>query len=60
MRTALKKAREAPQSTKARILATAQRVFAARGFAGASTREIVRRYVMRLVPTLLGMKPRKG
>lgn len=38
-----KKAREASQSTKARILATAQEVFAARGFAGASTREIAGR-----------------
>ncbi len=40
MRTALEKVRDAPQSTKARILATAEQVFAARGFAGASTREI--------------------
>jgi AcrR family transcriptional regulator len=40
MRSALKKAREAPSSTKARILATAEEVFAAKGFAGASTREI--------------------
>ncbi|HYD50472.1 MAG TPA: TetR/AcrR family transcriptional regulator [Terriglobales bacterium] len=40
MRTALERAREAPQSTKARILATAEEVFALRGFAGASTREI--------------------
>src|SRR5713101_6790695 len=40
MRSALKKAREAPSSTKARILATAEQVFAAKGFAGASTREI--------------------
>lgn len=40
MRTALEKVREAPRSTKARILATAERVFAAKGFAGASTREI--------------------
>ena len=40
MRSALKKAREAPFSTKARILATAEEVFAAKGFAGASTREI--------------------
>jgi AcrR family transcriptional regulator len=40
MRPALKKAREAPSSTKARILATAEEVFAAKGFAGASTREI--------------------
>ncbi len=40
MHPALKKAREAPSSTKARILATAEEVFAAKGFAGASTREI--------------------
>src|SRR5215510_705386 len=40
MRSALQKAREAPASTKARILATAEEVFAAKGFAGASTREI--------------------
>lgn len=40
MRSALDRAREAPQSTKARILATAEDVFAHRGFAGASTREI--------------------
>jgi AcrR family transcriptional regulator len=40
MQTAPEKRREAPPSTKAKILATAQRVFAARGFAGASTREI--------------------
>src|SRR5262245_35861180 len=40
MRSALQKAREAPASTKARILATAEQVFAAKGFAGASTREI--------------------
>ena len=40
MRSALKKAREAPSSTKARILTTAEEVFAAKGFAGASTREI--------------------
>jgi AcrR family transcriptional regulator len=40
MRSALQKAREAPDSTKARILATAEAVFADRGFAGASTREI--------------------
>ena len=43
MRSAPKKAREAPFSTKARILATAEEVFAARGFAGASTREIAAR-----------------
>ena len=40
MRSAPKKAREAPFSTKARILTTAEEVFAAKGFAGASTREI--------------------
>jgi AcrR family transcriptional regulator len=33
-------AREAPGSTKGRILAAAEAVFAARGFEGASTREI--------------------
>lgn len=42
-KTALDKAREAPKSTKARILAAAEEVFAARGFAGASTREIAAR-----------------
>lgn len=40
MRTALQKARESPSSTKARILTTAEAVFASKGFAGASTREI--------------------
>jgi AcrR family transcriptional regulator len=39
-RSALEKAREAPLSTKARILAAAEAVFATKGFAGASTREI--------------------
>lgn len=39
-RSALTKAREAPASTKARILAAAEAVFAAKGFDGASTREI--------------------
>ena len=39
-RSALQKVREAPSSTKARILAAAERVFAAKGFEGASTREI--------------------
>lgn len=39
-RSALEKAREAPLSTKARILAAAEQVFASKGFAGASTREI--------------------
>lgn len=40
MRSALEKARGAPSSTKARILAAAEEVFATKGFAGASTREI--------------------
>jgi AcrR family transcriptional regulator len=39
-RSALQKAREAPSSTKARILGAAEQVFAAKGFEGASTREI--------------------
>jgi AcrR family transcriptional regulator len=39
-RTALEKARESPLSTKARILAAAEEVFAGKGFEGASTREI--------------------
>src|SRR5215470_3424276 len=39
-RSALSKAREAPSSTKARILTAAEEVFAAKGFEGASTREI--------------------
>lgn len=43
MKTALDKAREAPGSTKARILAAAETIFAARGFEGASTREIAAR-----------------
>lgn len=42
-KTALEKAREAPGSTKARILAAAEEVFASRGFTGASTREIAAR-----------------
>src|SRR4029077_3956251 len=42
-KTALDKAREAPGSTKARILEAAEGVFAARGFEGASTREIAAR-----------------
>jgi AcrR family transcriptional regulator len=42
-KTALDKAREAPGSTKARILAAAEEVFAARGFQGASTRDIAAR-----------------
>jgi len=42
-KTALDKAREAPGSTKARILGAAEEVFAARGFEGASTREIAAR-----------------
>ena len=43
MKTALDKAREAPGSTKARILGAAEEAFAARGFEGASTREIAAR-----------------
>ena len=39
----LELAREAPASTKGRILAAAEEVFAARGFEGASTREIAAR-----------------
>jgi AcrR family transcriptional regulator len=42
-KTALEKAREAPGSTKARILSAAEEVFASRGFTGASTREIAAR-----------------
>jgi len=42
-KTALEKAREAPRSTKARILRAAEEVFATRGFEGASTREIAAR-----------------
>jgi len=42
-KTALDKAREAPGSTKARILDAAEAVFASRGFTGASTREIAAR-----------------
>jgi len=42
-KTALEKAREAPGSTKARILAAAEEVFAAKGYPGASTREIAAR-----------------
>ena len=42
-KTALEKAREAPGSTKARILTAAEEVFAAKGFEGASTREIAAR-----------------
>jgi len=42
-KTALDKAREAPGSTKARILSAAEEVFASRGFPGASTREIAAR-----------------
>src|SRR5436190_11011560 len=42
-KSALEKAREAPGSTKARILDAAEEVFAARGFLGASTREIAAR-----------------
>ncbi|GBD26948.1 HTH-type transcriptional regulator MtrR [bacterium HR30] len=40
MRTALQRVRHEPLSTKARILAAAEEIFAAKGFAGASTREI--------------------
>jgi AcrR family transcriptional regulator len=43
VKSALDKVRETPQSTKARILLAAQEVFAARGFDGASTREIAAR-----------------
>src|SRR2546427_12683713 len=43
MKSALQKAREAPGSTKARILGAAEEVFAARGYQGASTREIAAR-----------------
>ena len=43
MKSALDKVRESPGSTKARILAAAQEVFAAKGFEGASTREIAAR-----------------
>src|SRR5262245_63722378 len=39
----LELAREAPGSTKARILATAEEIFATRGFDGAGTREIASR-----------------
>jgi AcrR family transcriptional regulator len=42
-KSALEKAREAPGSTKARILTAAEEVFASRGFEGASTREIAAR-----------------
>jgi AcrR family transcriptional regulator len=42
-KSALEKAREAPGSTKGRILAAAEEVFAAKGFEGASTREIAAR-----------------
>jgi len=42
-KSALEKAREAPRSTKARILTAAEAVFAAKGFEGASTREIAAR-----------------
>jgi AcrR family transcriptional regulator len=42
-KSALDKAREAPGSTKGRILVAAEEVFAARGFEGASTREIAAR-----------------
>lgn len=39
-KVSLQKIREAPASTKARILEAAEEVFATRGFEGASTREI--------------------
>jgi AcrR family transcriptional regulator len=42
-KSALEKAREAPGSTKARILGAAEAVFAEKGFQGASTREIAAR-----------------
>ena len=42
-KSALEKAREAPGSTKGRILTAAEEVFAAKGFEGASTREIAAR-----------------
>jgi AcrR family transcriptional regulator len=42
-KSALEKAREAPGSTKARILTAAEEVFAGKGFQGASTREIAAR-----------------
>jgi AcrR family transcriptional regulator len=40
VKSALDKAREAPGSTKGRILTAAEEVFAAKGFQGASTRDI--------------------
>lgn len=43
VKSALDKVRESPGSTKARILVAAQEVFAAKGFEGASTREIAAR-----------------
>src|SRR5437762_12613107 len=43
MKSALQKAREAPGSTKGRILAAAEEVFAAKGYEGASTRDIAAR-----------------
>jgi AcrR family transcriptional regulator len=43
VKSALDKVRESPGSTKARILDAAQEVFAAKGFEGASTREIAAR-----------------
>jgi AcrR family transcriptional regulator len=42
-KSSLQKIREAPASTKARILEAAEAVFATRGFEGASTREIASR-----------------
>jgi AcrR family transcriptional regulator len=43
VKNALDKVRDSPGSTKARILVAAQDVFAAKGFEGASTREIAAR-----------------
>ena len=40
MAKALRKVRDVPASTKARILEAAEEVFATKGFEGASTREI--------------------
>src|SRR4051794_40572894 len=43
MKPAARKTRDAPASTKARILEAAEQVFASKGFEGASTREIASR-----------------